>query len=236
MEITTAYLILSATININPNKCQFFRYENIHLSCAVSGYPSNWTVRRNTSSETSQPCKGGFGDPNVTSCILSDVYPSDSGLYWCESEQGECSNIANITVAAGVVILESPASPVTEGDIVTLHCSYKERRVKTSTSDFNATIYQNNKYIGTALKGKMTLSVSKYDEGSYKCQHPTKGESPQSFLAVKARATHRSDPTPPPPMSLPKLVCTVVLFILYTGVLILCIYTYRKWAQARADA
>lgn len=83
------------------------------------------------------------------------------------------------------MILESPASPVTEGDSVTLRCSYKERRVKTSTSDFNATIYKNDEFYGMALKGKMTLNVSKYHEGSYKCQHPTKGESPQSFLTVR---------------------------------------------------
>ncbi|XP_039908243.1 uncharacterized protein LOC120746813 [Simochromis diagramma] len=235
MEITSVYLILSATLNIYPNKCQFFRYENIHLSCVASGNSSNWTVRRNTSSETLQPCKGGFGDPDE-SCILSDVYPSDSGLYWCESEQGKRSNTVNITVAAGAVILESPAIPVSEGDNVTLRCSYKERNDKTSTSNFNAIFYKNNIYFGEEPKGKMILNVSKYDEGFYKCQHPTKGESPKSFLAVRARVQPVSGSVPPPLMSLPKLVCTVLLFFLYTVVFMLCIYTYRKWAQARADA
>ncbi|XP_067380471.1 sialoadhesin-like [Channa argus] len=186
MEITSLCLILSATLIIQPDRSQFFRYENISLSCAGSADFNKWTVRRNTSTKTSQTCRGDFGDPQESSCILNDIYTIDSGLYWCESEDGnECSNTLNITVAAGAVILESPALPVTEGDEVTLRCSHKKRFDPQPTSDFSATFFKDGILIGIEAEGKMILpSVKKSDEGFYKCKHPTEGESAQTLLAV----------------------------------------------------
>ncbi|XP_044038867.1 uncharacterized protein LOC122869697 isoform X5 [Siniperca chuatsi] len=166
MEITSLCLMLSA-LNIYPNRSQFFWYDSITLTCAVAGYSCGWTFKRNTSSQTSEPCSSGWGIPHESSCTIEDAYPADTGVYWCESEHGERSNTVNITVT-----------------------------------------------------------------GFYKCEHPTKGESLQSWLAVRAV---RDDP-PPLLMSVPRLVCTILLIVLYTVMLIVCVNVYRKWAKARAEA
>nr|XP_033466052.1 Fc receptor-like protein 5 isoform X1 [Epinephelus lanceolatus] len=227
MEITSLCLLLSATLSIRPDKSQFFRYDHIYLSCDAPPNSTGWTLRKHNSSETPEPCENG--------CTLDDVYPSDSGVYWCESEQGKCSNAVNITVTAGVVILESPALPVRKGDEVTLSCIHKERYSKNPTSNFNATFYKNSVFIGTEPDGILTLrQVSTSDEGFYKCEHPTKGESPESWLGVTAGAQTPGGPLTDMPWY--RLVCSILLFLLYTAILILCIYTCRRLARARADA
>ncbi|KAI3375977.1 hypothetical protein L3Q82_016514 [Scortum barcoo] len=250
----------AATLSLHPDRSQFFRYDRFSLSCAAPRTDSGWTVKRNTSEETSQPCTA-FGDPHESSCNVSNVYPSDSGLYWCESEQGECSNVVNITVTAGEVILESPALPVTAGDDVTLRCSTKKRYDKLSTLDFSAAFFRDDVFIGNETAEKMILrSVSKSEEGLYRCEHPRRGRSEQSWLSVRGdvmlcslhtcmcvtgRQFERLQmflcaqppgvlPTsspPPPLLSLPNLVSIILLFILYTVILIICIHMYRRWAR-----
>ncbi|XP_070849657.1 low affinity immunoglobulin gamma Fc region receptor III-A-like [Chaetodon trifascialis] len=240
MEITPLCFVLSA-LSITPNRSQFFQYDDISLRCAAPTNSSSWTVRRNTSSGTFEPCEFGWGLPGESSCTIEDAYPSDSGVYWCQSEEGDCSNAVNITVTNGV-ILESPALPVTEGDTVTLRCSSKEKYQHEVTSNFSAAFYRNGAFIGTGPTGTMVLpAASMTDEGFYKCEHITqrgeREESPQSWLAVRVRVQPTSVPTPPPPLlSLPKMVCSILLFILYSAILAVGIYMYGRWAQARARA
>uniref|UniRef100_A0A669B889 Fc receptor-like protein 5 n=1 Tax=Oreochromis niloticus TaxID=8128 RepID=A0A669B889_ORENI len=218
----------AATLSIHPGRSVFFFYETVTLSCAVPGSFSSWTVKRNTSTKSSVPCET-WGQLNGSSCTIKGVYPSDSGVYWCESDSGECSNTINIRVATGV-ILQGPAVPLTEGDSVTLNCSYKEKYAKQSTSNFSAAFYRNGTFIGNKSEGRMSfIHVSKENEGFYKCEHPTKGRSPEIWLEVRARAPSTTAPPPPPPhpppplMSLPRLAYTIFLFMLFTGILILYI-------------
>ncbi|XP_068569941.1 low affinity immunoglobulin gamma Fc region receptor II-like isoform X2 [Cebidichthys violaceus] len=231
MEAASLCLILS-TLSIHPDKSQFFRYEDVSVTCAAPTDSSGWTLMGNNSFKRSRSCEGG-------TCALSKVFPSDTGVYWCQSKRGECSSTVNITVTAGVVILQSPALPVTEGKKVTIQCSYKERFAPNPTSDFSAAFYRNDVFIGTEPAGEMVLpAVSRSDEGFYMCEHPMKGKSPQSWLAVSVRPQPTDVPPPPPPplMSLPRLLCTILLFVLYTVILIMCIRLYCRMARARADA
>ncbi|TKS93288.1 Sialoadhesin [Collichthys lucidus] len=226
----------AATLSISPDKSQFFRYDRINLTCASPENSTGWTLRRNGSSQALVPCKAG--------CVLDDVYPTDTDWYWCQSEDGKCSNVVSINVTAGAVILESPALPVTEGDKVTLRCRYKERYAKNSTSDFPAKFFRGGVFIGIEPTGKKILpAVSKYDEGSYMCQHPMKGKSPESRLVVRGDmmfyligAKPREDPLlpspPPPPSFMLELVCIILLSIIYAFIIIMGIYACRRCARA----
>lgn len=85
-------------------------------------------------------------------------------------------------ILANSVILESPLRPVEDGENVTLHCSYKIKYDDEPTSDFSADFYKDDVFIGRSYPGKIILKV---EEGFYKCRHPSKGESPQSWLTVR---------------------------------------------------
>ncbi|KAM6949229.1 Fc receptor-like protein 5 [Aplochiton taeniatus] len=129
-------------------------------------------------------CGRDWGSPQGASCTITSVVPSDSGVYWCESDSGEHSDAVNITVTAGAVILESPVHPVTEGDAVTLKCLVKDGRA--TSSKLTADFYKDGSLIRTESTGEMTLpAVSKSDEGLYKCHNSDLGESPESWLAVR---------------------------------------------------
>ncbi|XP_038164153.1 Fc receptor-like protein 5 [Cyprinodon tularosa] len=220
-----------ATLNVTPDRSQFFQYDRISLTCVANF--SGWTVKRTVSSYTAQKCQHGWAIPSDNSCTIEDAYPADSGEYWCESDHGECSNKVNISVTASGVILESPWHPVEEGRNVTLRCIYKEEYNDKSTSHFSAHFYKNGVFIGTENPGEITF---KAEEGFYKCRHPSKGESPESWLAVIAKKQPTEvPPIPPPGVSFPRVICGTILFIFYNFILILCIYTYRKWAKANVD-
>ena len=84
------------------------------------------------------------------------------------------------------MILQSPVLPVKEGSDVTLRCLSKTKTTKKASSALPADFYRNGSLLSTESTGQMTIhSVSKSDEGFYKCHISDLGESPESRMEVK---------------------------------------------------
>ncbi|XP_076144977.1 basement membrane-specific heparan sulfate proteoglycan core protein-like [Alosa pseudoharengus] len=170
-----------ASVSIHSNWTQIFTSEPLSLSCGVQGNSTGWRLRWFTGRGGESKCPTDWRSETGSSCSISSASPSDSGVYWCQSESGEQSNPVNITVHNGDVILENPAHPVTEGDPLTLHCRYRYQ-----PSNISADFYKDGTLLQTSTTGEMTIpAVSKSHEGLYKCSNPERGESPESWVAVK---------------------------------------------------
>ncbi|TRY93559.1 hypothetical protein DNTS_022872 [Danionella cerebrum] len=164
---------------VSPSRGQHFSFDSLSLSCDSSG----WTVRRYTSSNP-EDCPSQSG----SSCVISSLQESDSGVYWCQSDSGEKGSPLNITVTQEDVILESPAGPVTEGETLTLLCSHRSR----SSSILSAAFYKDGSLIQNQTTGEMSIAaVSESDEGFYSCRTEG-GASPRSWISVRGAEGHFS--------------------------------------------
>ncbi|XP_078792953.1 Fc receptor-like B isoform X2 [Oryzias latipes] len=190
MKNTSLLLLLSVTpllcgssprggLTVSPSRSQFFEGESVTLKCEDHS-SAGWTLRRNTSQKKTTQCEE-WGESSGPSCFISYMYPSDSGVYWCESRGGGASSISvNISVSGGSVILQSPVLPVMEGHDLTLSC-----QSQTPPSKPSAAFYKDGSLIRTEPTGHMTLQhVSRSDEGLYKCHISAHGESPSSWISV----------------------------------------------------
>ncbi|XP_026180291.1 low affinity immunoglobulin gamma Fc region receptor II-like [Mastacembelus armatus] len=184
-----------ARLTLSPSSSQFFEGDSLSLSCEEDDSSAGWTLRRNTTRETRTQCDD-WGTSAGSSCNISLSFPSDSGVYWCESREGATSQSINITVSGGAVILQSPVLPVMEGENITLIC-----RTQTS-SDLPADFYKHGSLIIDRPTGHVTiLHVSKADEGVYRCNIRGHGESPPGWISVTGTPTTTAPPTiavPPP--------------------------------------
>ncbi|XP_053359820.1 carcinoembryonic antigen-related cell adhesion molecule 5-like [Clarias gariepinus] len=163
---------------ISPSRTQHFTADSLSLSCEDQRDSTGWTVRGYTHSETLFNCSSVSG----STCNISSLSTSHTGVYWCQSESGGCTNSLNITVHNGDVILESPVHHITEGNVLTLRCLFRNIKISKSGIDF----YKNNSVFQNNTQGEMTISsVSKSDEGFYHCTHPERGESPKSWVSVR---------------------------------------------------
>uniref|UniRef100_A0A669EID2 Ig-like domain-containing protein n=1 Tax=Oreochromis niloticus TaxID=8128 RepID=A0A669EID2_ORENI len=178
-----SFFFCAASLRVIPNRSQFFQYDSISISCGQQENSSEWRVKRNTSSHINTTCPSSSNGINESHCFISDLYPADSGVYWCESAAGECFDAVTITVAAGSVILESPVHPVMEGDTVILLCNH----MTTVYDNLIIEFYKNELLIGRSSTGNLTIyRVSKCDEGLYKCNISGVGVSPDSWMTVRA--------------------------------------------------
>ncbi|KAI4877306.1 hypothetical protein NFI96_005865 [Prochilodus magdalenae] len=128
-------------------------------------------------------------ETETPSYTISSVSVSDGGQYWCRAGRGDpvyythYSDALWMNTTGGSVILESPVHPVPEGDPLTLHCLYRHTKPSNLTAEF----YKDGSLLQTQTTVEMTIrTVSKSDEGLYHCKHPERGESPQSWISVRA--------------------------------------------------
>ncbi|KAM9424200.1 Fc receptor-like protein 1 [Pholidichthys leucotaenia] len=205
---------------VDPNHSQFFKGDTVSLSCKHENRFVEWTLFRNTSTRQMNRCTDQWGVPGNNSCMITYVFPLDTGSYWCESTNGSIkSSSIKLNVTGGSVILRSPALPVMEGDGVTLTC-----RTKTATSSLTADFYKDGSFIGTDSAGHMTIkSVSKSHEGQYKCNMRGHGESPQSWISVKENPTTKAPPASAAPTihGMPSFPSTTLQWMLWLHYLVL---------------
>ncbi|XP_026010707.1 low affinity immunoglobulin gamma Fc region receptor II-a-like [Astatotilapia calliptera] len=176
----------SAFPQVVPNRQQFFELESISISCEGLNGLTGWRVMKKTKGHV-RPCASTW-ETSTGPCNISNAYPSsDSGEYWCEIGGIQTTNTVNITVTdlGGPVILDSPVNPVTEGDNMALHCRKKDKK-----SNFTADFYKSGISIGhRPTVSMMNPTVSKSDEGVYKCSISDTGESAESWLIVRSLET-----------------------------------------------
>ncbi|XP_078020088.1 cell adhesion molecule CEACAM20-like isoform X1 [Epinephelus lanceolatus] len=178
-------------LRITPDRLQHFKFDAVSFDCEGSDGSIRLRMITNTV-EYGADCKVER-TPTGSSCTIQRASPADSGEYWCETEGGERSNSFNISVTDGSVILESPVLPVEEGNNVTLTC-----RKKMSSLQLTAGFYKDGLLIRSSSTGEMTIhSVSKSDEGLYKCHISGAGGSPESWMAVGAGSVILESPVLP---------------------------------------
>ncbi|XP_039677331.1 high affinity immunoglobulin gamma Fc receptor IB-like [Perca fluviatilis] len=223
LRIDHSYFAQKANVDfprILPDRLQFFEYENVSVICEELGGLTEWRVMRRLNERS--PTDSYIWQSSAPSCTINPAFKRHSGEYWCEDAEGNTRKGVIITINPGSVILELPASPVVEGDKVSLYC-----RKKDTQSNHIADFYKDGSKLGTWYSNNMTIqNVSKSDEGLYKCSISGAGESPQSWLTVlqeSKAADEEIRPSSHPP-NLPSLLWIVVLVALMLLVmgLLLC--------------
>ncbi|XP_042184156.1 basement membrane-specific heparan sulfate proteoglycan core protein isoform X2 [Oncorhynchus tshawytscha] len=197
----------SVSLTVNPNTTQHFTSKSLSLICELKGNSTGWRLKRHTETAWRSECPSTWRSITESTCTITSLTTWYSGVFWCESGSGENSNAVNITVNDGDVILESPVHPVTEGDSVTLTCTFRHQG---TNPKLNTDFYKDGTLIKNETTGEMTIpTVSKSDEGFYKCKSG-EGESPESWVTVRVVA----------PGSSTSVLVGVVVGLLVAGVLL----------------
>ncbi|XP_029028809.1 low affinity immunoglobulin gamma Fc region receptor II-like isoform X3 [Betta splendens] len=239
MQLTPFCLMLTC-LRVHPDRAQFFRYDNVTLSCQDARAPdsSGWTVRRETVEGGVRRCSSGWGvTSSGSTCVIRTTYPTDSGLYWCESEDGERSNGVNITITDRAVILESPGLPVPEASAVSLRC-----RADSNSTGHVFSFYRDGRHIGSSSTAALSIgSAARSHQGLYTCS--VRGAaSAGSWLHVEAPLSTSNATSPPAASacvtSVIRLSCYLVvgpLYLLSTVVLGLTCRNRKKADQGAVD-
>ncbi|KAL7880597.1 hypothetical protein SRHO_G00028510 [Serrasalmus rhombeus] len=96
--INTTGVSPPVSLTVSPSRTQHFSADSLSLSCEGQSDSTGRRVRRYTHSEKVSDCSSGWGSVTGSTCSISSLNTSHTGVYWCESESGESSNPVNITV------------------------------------------------------------------------------------------------------------------------------------------
>ncbi|XP_043115644.1 Fc receptor-like protein 5 [Puntigrus tetrazona] len=218
------------SLRVSPSRTQHFRSDSLSLSCEDQSNSTVWRVRRYTDSDLEDCSSISRGSHTGSTCTISYVSTSHTGVYWCESESGEKHHPVNITVHSEV-ILESPVHPVTEGDSLTLRCLYQY----TTPSNLRADFYKDGSLIQNQTTEMIISPVSKSHEGFYSCKHPERGESPKSWISVRLSASTGSVSEDLKPMIIGVTAGLTAVFIVVFLVLLWC-YRNNKGVKTRSPS
>uniref|UniRef100_A0A3Q3E1W0 Ig-like domain-containing protein n=1 Tax=Labrus bergylta TaxID=56723 RepID=A0A3Q3E1W0_9LABR len=170
----------SLILRLEPNRLQFFEYESLIFHCEGSHDSTGLKIVHRSKGELLK-CNTTVTSKR-SSCTIPNIFPEDSGQYWCESGDRNRSDIIHINVTADPVILESPIS-VVEGETVTLRC-----RRKTTSTNLSADFYKDGRLIRRSSTGNMRIpSVSKHDEGFYKCISGGRESNKHQYTSLMAQ-------------------------------------------------
>nr|XP_055069784.1 uncharacterized protein LOC129450799 [Misgurnus anguillicaudatus] len=179
-----------ASLAVWPDSRQHFRGKEFSLHCSVNdGNSTGWILWRLKGAEVISGClplNGTESPGNTENCRFTDIDSKNSGLYWCESSDGDKkSNSVNITVSYGEIVLLSPVHPVMRGESITLEC-------KSWLYELSQTLlYKNGVQVLSVNGTQMTIeNVTQDDEGFYKCAFAnTSLESSENWLSVRENST-----------------------------------------------
>ncbi|XP_016331318.1 uncharacterized protein LOC107680070 [Sinocyclocheilus anshuiensis] len=196
---------------VSPSKTQHFTSASLSLSCEDQSNSTGWRVRRYTDRWGLENCSSlRQGSQTGSTCIISSTITSDTGVYWCES----------VFLYYSGVILESPVHPVTEGNNLILRCLYQHKPPSNLRADF----YKDRSLIQNQTTEMSITTVSKSHEGFYYCKHPKRGESPKSWISVRASTGSRSDGLNPMIIGVTAGLTVAVLIIVF----LVLLWCYRN--------
>lgn len=99
-----------AALIIKSNRTQYIQSESVSLSCVAQDSASGWSLRRYLSSYPASLSGCPFNKTvtwDQSTCNISSLSVSDSGVYWCQSESGLYSNAVKITVNYGELLTKN---------------------------------------------------------------------------------------------------------------------------------
>ncbi|XP_029137045.2 uncharacterized protein [Labrus bergylta] len=97
----------SLILRLEPNRLQFFEYESLIFHCEGSHDSTGLKIVHRSKGELLK-CQTTVTSKR-SSCTIPNIFPEDSGQYWCESRDGKRSNIIHINVTDGRRIRRSSA-------------------------------------------------------------------------------------------------------------------------------